>query len=87
MEQIEDFIKKGSPIIDVRTTAEFWLGHAENTINIPLSKISEKVDELKQMAQPILLCCRSGARSGQATDYLRTQGIDCYNIGSWKDLN
>ncbi len=87
MEQIEELIKKGSPVIDVRTMAEFWLGHAENTINIPLSKITEKVDELKQMTQPILLCCRSGARSGQATEYLRGQGIDCYNIGSWKDLN
>lgn len=82
---MKELIEKGHPIIDVRTSTEFWMGHAENTINIPLSKIEEKVEELKQMEQPLLLCCRSGARSGQATDMLRAEGIDCHNLGSWKN--
>jgi len=35
------------------------------------------------MNQPIVLCCASGGRSGQATIYLKSLGIDCENGGSW----
>jgi rhodanese-related sulfurtransferase len=31
------------------------------------------------------LCCLSGGRSGQATDFLQTQGCDkVYNGGGWE---
>ena len=74
-------------IIDVRTASEFMGGHVAGSTNIPLQEIEERVDEIKIMKQPIVLCCASGGRSGQATIYLKSLGIDCENGGSWMDVN
>jgi phage shock protein E len=74
-------------VIDVRTRGEFAGGHVAGSINIPLDEIQGKVEEIKAMKQPIVLCCVSGNRSGQATYFLQAQGIDCENGGSWLDVN
>jgi phage shock protein E len=74
-------------IIDVRTPAEFMGGHVAGSINIPLSDITTKLDEIKNMNQPIILCCASGGRSGQATMFLKQHGVNCSNGGSWLDVN
>lgn len=85
---IEKLIKeKIGTIVDVRTTAEFVGGSAEGSINIPLQQLESKLDELKTFNQPLVLCCASGGRSGQATQYLSQQGIECVNAGSWLDVN
>ena len=86
MENIAKLRETGAPVIDVRTKTEFWLGHAEDTINIPLNELNSRINELKEMQKPLLLCCRSGMRSGTAAAMLSDQGIECYNIGSWKTL-
>jgi phage shock protein E len=78
--------KKGT-IVDVRTPAEFSGGHVSGSINIPLQEIQSKMAQLKSMEQPLILCCASGARSGQATYFLSQQGIECVNGGSWLDVN
>jgi rhodanese-related sulfurtransferase len=74
-------------VVDVRTRAEFSGGHVAGSINIPLQEIVERIDELKALKQPILFCCASGGRSGQATAYFKAQGFDCENGGSWLDVN
>ncbi|PWT78258.1 MAG: rhodanese-like domain-containing protein [Bacteroidetes bacterium] len=70
-------------IIDVRTPGEFMEGYVAGSINIPLDEIRDRVNEIKQMKQPIILCCASGNRSGQATAFLQSAGIECQNGGSW----
>lgn len=80
-------MKNNKTIIDVRTSGEFMGGNAASSINIPLQEIHLRVDEIKQMQQPIVLCCASGNRSGQATAFLRSKGINCENGGSWLDVN
>ena len=75
------------PIVYVRTPGEFMGGNVAGSINIPLQEIQERLDELKSLPQPIILCCASGGRSGQATSFLQRQGIDCVNGGSWMDVN
>lgn len=74
-------------IIDVRTPAEYQGGHVAGSINIPLQEVQSKLDEIKSMEQPIILCCASGNRSGQAANFLKSCGIDCENGGSWLDVN
>ncbi len=74
-------------IIDVRTPEEFTGGHVAGSINIPLNEVPEKVETIKAMKQPIILCCASGNRSGQATQYLKQLGINCENGGSWIAVN
>ncbi len=78
---------KNATIIDVRTVAEFYGGSASGAINIPLSEIQQRIDEIKAIETPIILCCASGNRSGQATAFLKSQGIECSNGGSWLDVN
>jgi hypothetical protein len=74
-------------IIDVRTHAEYSGGHVAGSINIPLQEIAERVEEVKAMPQPILFCCASGMRSGQATQYFTSLGVDCENGGGWMEVN
>lgn len=85
---VEKIIKeKHGTIVDVRTTEEFRCGNAESSINIPLQEIQQRMDELKNMKQPLVLCCASGGRSARATQFLMQQGIECCNGGSWLDVN
>jgi rhodanese-related sulfurtransferase len=74
-------------IIDVRTRAEFMGGNVIGSVNIPLQEIHQRMEEIKSMPQPIILCCASGNRSEQATIMLQSNGIECKNGGSWLDLN
>ena len=63
---IEELIKQGSTIVDVRTPGEFMGGHVVGSINIPLQEIEQRIDELTALKQPLVLCCASGGRSGKS---------------------
>ncbi len=78
--------KEFKTILDVRTPEEFTSGNIPGSINIPLQQIPIKLDAIKQLEQPILLCCASGARSYQAEIYLKNCGVDCANAGSWLNI-
>ncbi len=78
--------KKGT-ILDVRTPGEFQGGHVKGSLNIPVQEIPARLDEIKKMQAPIVVCCASGARSGQAERLLTKENIECYNGGSWTDVN
>jgi rhodanese-related sulfurtransferase len=86
--KIAEIIKeKLGTIVDVRSPGEFMGGNVTGSINIPLQEITQRMDELKNLNQPLILCCASGNRSGQAHGYLAQQGLECYNGGSWLDVN
>jgi rhodanese-related sulfurtransferase len=74
-------------IVDVRTHIEYSGGHVVDSINIPLSEIPERLEELKALKMPIIVCCASGMRSEQAQKLLSQNNIECYNGGSWMDIN
>ena len=74
-------------IIDVRTISEFKSGHVKGSINIPLDQIPNKIQSLKKMSRPLIMCCRSGMRSGSATQFLTKEGFDeVYNGGAWQTV-
>ena len=73
-------------IIDVRTVDEFKLSNAIGSINIPLQEIPQKIEEIKKLQSPIILCCASGMRSGMALNILKENGIECENAGSWTNI-
>ena len=86
MQTVEQAISAGVfTLVDVRTPAEFNSGHVAQAINIPLNEVQSRVSEFETMQAPVLLCCASGGRSGQATAFLDSKGIDCYNLGGWHD--
>lgn len=74
-------------IVDVRTPEEFAGGNVAGSVNIPLHELPNRMDEIKALAQPLVLCCLSGGRSGQATAYLQSAGIACENGGGWMEVN
>lgn len=74
-------------IVDVRTQGEFMGGNVAGSINIPLQEIQQRLGEITSMQQPIILCCASGNRSGQAMVFLKGHNIECENGGSWMDVN
>jgi sulfur dioxygenase len=63
-------------VIDVREPDEYngALGHIPGSRLIPLGKLIERMGELT-MDKPIVVACRSGARSAQATVLLRNKGM------------
>ncbi len=70
MEQNEGYV-----ILDVRTHEEYNEGHIPNAICIPNETIDESViNELPDKNQLILIYCRSGNRSKQATKKLENLG-------------
>ena len=77
---------KKTTIVDVRTPQEFSENRVESSINIPLNVIPEKIKELKEL-QPIVMCCAAGIRSGQAVEFLKSNGfVEVFNGGSWNDV-
>ena len=85
---MENLIKENlGTIVDVRTYEEFMGGNVVGSINIPLNEIPARIEDLKALKAPLILCCASGGRSGQAHNYLSQLGIECYNGGSWLDVN
>lgn len=74
-------------IIDVREPYEFASGHADRAINIPLSSIHQKVNEIKEIGTPVIVYCRSGMRSANAMGFLKAQGVkEVFNGGSLDDM-
>ncbi|MBL0211482.1 MAG: rhodanese-like domain-containing protein [Holophagaceae bacterium] len=82
-EEARRMIAAGAVVVDVRTQEEWDQGHAANSILVPLHELADHFGELPQDV-PVLLVCRSGARSGQATAYLRGKGMDAHNLGPWQ---
>lgn len=46
-------------VIDVRTPAEYMGGSVVGSINIPLQELHLRIEEIKAIAKPIILCCAS----------------------------
>ncbi len=74
-------------VVDVRTRAEFSGGNVAGSINIPLQEVVENEAKIMALEQPVIFCCASGGRSGQATQYFKSKGLNCENGGSWMDVN
>lgn len=69
-------------IVDVRTLEEYQSGHIEGAILIPNEGITSEPMELPDKDAVILVYCRSGNRSAQASDKLVQLGYTkVYDFG------
>lgn len=66
-------------ILDVREDDEFKSGHIPGAEWIPLGQLSSRMNELPK-DKTIVAVCRSGNRSGQATELLRQNGFNVHNM-------
>lgn len=85
--EVEAFLKKGAVVIDVRTKAEYNQGHIAKSINIPLQEFKSRLNEIKKIESPIIVCCKSGVRSAKALSILKQKGMDSVNGGGWKKVD
>ena len=66
-------------VLDVREPSEFQQGHIPGSVLIPLGTLPERLRELPT-DRPIVAVCRSGNRSGMATNLLRKAGLTVLNM-------
>lgn len=85
--KIQDYLKKGAIILDVRTNREYQSGAIKNAKHIPLDDLRNHVDELKKLNKPIIIYCASGVRSGKAAKFLNLNNIDAVNGGGINSLS
>ncbi len=85
--EIEDLIRNGTKIFDVRTPDEYAESHYEGAVNIPLSEIESRIDEFGPKDEPIIVYCRSGNRAELARTILEENGYtNVYNAGGLEDM-
>jgi rhodanese-related sulfurtransferase len=85
-ERLVQALQNGAQIIDVRTPGEFAQGHAKGSVNIPLNKLPNSMNKIGKKDGPVVLCCRSGARAGNAQSMLQSKGIEAINAGPWQSV-
>ena len=80
-------------VIDVCEVDEFAAGHVGGAKNIPLNQLEAKLPGLvKNKALPVILVCRSGARSNRALGIAKKLGYEqaqslAGGLGAWKSAN
>ena len=79
--EVQQAIESGAALklIDVREVEEVEAGHIPGIINIPLGVLELRMPELDKKEKYIVVC-RSGNRSGMATQLLESHGYDVTNM-------
>lgn len=78
--EVRGLVESGACIIDVREENEYALSHIKTAINIPLSQIRQRLEEIPK-DRPVYLHCRSSQRSYNAVLALQAHGFkNVYNI-------
>jgi adenylyltransferase/sulfurtransferase len=81
---VEELLKwraDGTPhfLVDVREPSEYAVSQIDGALLIPLGTLQDQLDKLPT-DRPIVVHCRSGARSARAVAVLRAEGYDAHNL-------
>ena len=66
-------------IIDVREPDEFAQVRAAGAVNVPMSQIIERIDELPA-DETLYVICAVGGRSAKVAEYLESRDYDVVNV-------
>jgi phage shock protein E len=87
MNIVEQKIKSGGVVVDVRTQDEYEDEHFPGSINIPVNELVSRAKEIGDKEKSILLYCASGARSAMGARLLKSLGFkDVVNAGGLYDM-
>lgn len=80
-QEVQERLENGEKLnlIDVREVDEVQAGHIPGITHIPLGLLEFRAHELDKN-NPYIMVCRSGGRSGKATEFLQSQGFDVTNM-------
>lgn len=84
--KISALLQEGAVVVDVRTAGEYKSGHVKGSKNIPLNQVASQMAALQKLNKPLVFCCASGMRSGQAASMAKSKGLNCINGGSWSSV-
>jgi rhodanese-related sulfurtransferase len=71
---LEEAVKNGGFLVDVRTPAEFSAGSVKRAVNILWDKVPSKLSKFRSK-KSIIVFCRSGSRSYQTQRILENNGF------------
>ncbi|MGD9569735.1 MAG: FAD-dependent oxidoreductase [Sedimentibacter sp.] len=88
VDKVRTLVENNESIIDVREKYEYEQGHIKGAVNIPLSELRKRTNEIPK-DKKVFLHCRSGQRSYNAILALQNLGFNnLYNIaGSYLGLS
>ncbi len=72
-------LERGALLLDVREPQEWDAGHAEQAVHVPMGEVTQRLDDIPA-DRPVVVICRSGARSARVTGFLGQQGRDAHNL-------
>lgn len=80
-------VQGGALLLDVRSPEEFADGHLAGAVNIPVDALPGRLAEVEPKDRPVVVYCRSGARSSKARGLLLEHGWtkveNLGGMGSW----
>ncbi|MCZ4500459.1 MAG: moeZ 2 [Marmoricola sp.] len=79
IDQVPHPLPEGLTVLDVREPVEWAHGRIDGAVHIPLGDLVERVAEVPTEGQ-VLVVCKVGGRSAQATGYLVQGGVDAVNL-------
>lgn len=89
VDAVKTKLSAGAQLVDVRTPGEYAEGHLRGAKNIPVQDLAGRLAQLDK-SKPVVVYCRSGARSAQARSILQGAGFadvtDGGGIGSLTSL-
>lgn len=79
--EVETLLNQGKTLnfIDVREVEEVAEGKIPGAVNIPLSLLEYRMNELDKEKEYIIVC-RSGGRSSRAVQFLESYGYNVINM-------
>ncbi len=88
VDKVRELVESNQYILDVREKLEYARGHIKGAMNIPLSELRQRIQEIPK-DKPVYVHCRTGQRSYNAVLALQNLGFDqVYNVtGSFLGLS
>ena len=82
-EAAKALVDAGAQLVDVRSEAEYAMGHLPGSLLLPMHLIPTGAEAALAKDRPVLVVCQSGARSAMAVQYLQRLGYDARDLGPW----
>jgi len=83
---VKEILDGGGQLIDVRSPVEFGQGALNGAINMPIENFQILKSDI-DTDKPVLLYCRTGARSEMVKNYLNQLGFErVHNIGGYRQF-
>jgi hydroxyacylglutathione hydrolase len=73
-ELARDFRQNGSVVIDVRREGEWKVGHLPGSLNLPLSQLDQRLEQIPRDS-PLVVHCQSGSRAAIGASLLLARGF------------